>query len=66
LEKLIASMQNQETVNYRSLRGHVFECAVDQFGSRFIQQTLNETKDEESQMTDPYLQQELSEENLKT
>ena len=48
------------------MRTHVYECSVDQFGSRFIQQTLDDTKDEPSQMTDPFMltSEQQSEENL--
>ena len=55
LEELINKVNNKEKINYRTLRGHVYECAIDQYGSRYIQQTLDETKDELSEIQDPYM-----------
>ena len=40
------------------------ECAVDQHGSRYIQLTLEETKDEESQAVDAFIISQMSEESL--
>ena len=57
-------MYNKEKIDYRIIRGHVRECAVDQHGSRYIQQTLEETKDEDSQMAGPYMMMTESEESL--
>ena len=55
LEELIQKMSLKEDIDYHILRSHVHECAIDQYGSRYIQQTLDLTKEEDSQMTDPYM-----------
>ena len=36
LEDLIVKMNAKEEINYRIMRGHVYESAIDQYGSRFI------------------------------
>lgn len=36
LDELLAKLADNKEVDYHSLRGHVFECSVDQHGSRYI------------------------------
>ena len=45
-------MENESPIDFRTLRGHIRECSIDQYGSRYIQQKLDETKDDASQMTE--------------
>ena len=69
LQDLIERMNDKELIDYRILRGHVYECSIDQYGSRFIQQTLDETHDQVSQMTEIELimgGQQMSEEKLQS
>jgi hypothetical protein len=48
LEDWISKVNSGEELDYQLIQDHVLECAIDQHGSRYIQKTLEETKDEKS------------------
>ena len=48
LEDWISMVNSGDELDYQLIQEHVVECAVDQHGSRYIQKTLEETKNEKS------------------
>ena len=51
MEDLRVKIQsNQNKINIADLKGHVIECAMDQYGSRFIQQKYDVTPPEEKDL----------------
>jgi hypothetical protein len=50
LEELRAKIQNGKKIEIRDIKDHVVECAMDQYGSRFIQQKYDVTTPEEKEL----------------
>lgn len=50
LEELRQKIQNQKKIEIKDLKDHVVECAMDQYGSRFIQQKYDVTTPEEKEL----------------
>ena len=50
LEELRGKIQNGKKIEIKDIKDHVVECAMDQYGSRFIQQKYDTTTPDEKEL----------------